>query len=123
MIPFMFLRSSTPYGSLTVYFPGMLSAAAMGTGDSIVVTAQYTLNTGIFIDSISFQVSKDGGAPTQWKQSDFAATESTLQSDTWNSADAGFSGAGTYSFFAIAKRVSTGAYDLYSTNTILLTVT
>jgi hypothetical protein len=123
MIPFLIVQgASSPPGPMVHFFPGPLYATTMTTASSILVTAQYNLSPGVSIDSISFQVQKNGGSFTQWKQSDFPATESVTESDLWSSADAGFSGVGTYTFFAVARRVSTGLYDLTS-NHINLTVT
>lgn len=111
--------SSPPAAALVLTFPGGASAASMGTGDSIVVS--YAWDGGAdTADLVSYQVYKVGNAPTQWAQDSFAATASRSSSDTFSSADAGWDGAGTYQFYAVASLSGT---PLAFSSEITLTVT
>ncbi len=103
-----------------VRFPGGALTASISTSGSIVMTATWD-NPSEPIDSISFQISASGTL-VQWAQQDFAASGSVEKSATWDSGSAGFAGAGTYKFWATARRVSSGTYDR-TTQHIELTVT
>lgn len=126
MIPFLAAATFAPpatapaSGMLTLAFPGSAITASMGLTDSIAISFVYSF-PGEATDYIDMFVTFNGGTPIQWGPFFPANEETYANSATYNSTKDNWQGAGTYQFSAIARRVSSGAFDVPS-NIITLTV-
>ena len=114
MIPFLLMRTPFQRGPLHLYFEfdPLNLAESMGTGDSIRIDVDYSGSESV--DDIKVY-RRIAGDTDEWFN-----TPSTTAVD-FNSSATVWSGAGAYEFYATARRVSSGLYDITS-NTITLAV-